>query len=124
MLNREQILQHFDRPQQQVPVEQWGGTVTLTGLGAGDRATVLAEFTEAHKCRAEGDAAGFGRRWSIIQAKLVVMSVTDEAGTRLFTEDDVPALLGKSPEVIGQLSDAILVMNKFSTKSVEDDAKN
>lgn len=124
MLNREQILGRFDRPQKQVPVEQWGGDVNLTALGAGARSSVLVEFAAAHKCREEGDAAGFNRNWTILQAKLVAMSVTDAEGNRLFTDDDVPALLEKSPEVIGMLSDEALRLNKFSTKAVEDDAKN
>lgn len=124
MLNREQILNSFDRPQKQITVEQWGGDVNLTALGAGDRSGVLAEFAAAQKCREDGDAAGFSRNWTVLQGKLIAMSVTDAEGNRLFTEDDVPALLEKSPEVIGMLSDAALVLNKFSTKAVEDDAKN
>ena len=124
MLNREQILSGFDRELAEVDVPQWGGPVTVAALSAGDRAGVLADFAEAHKYREQGDSAGFGRRWAVIQVRLVIMSVVDDSNQRIFAAEDEAQLLDKSPEVIGLLSDAILQLNKFAVSAVEDDAKN
>lgn len=124
MLNREQILNKFDRAQEVVPVEQWGGDVTISALACGARTEILAQFSEHDKLRKEGDMGGFNRKWTAMQVQLVILSVTDAEGIPLFGPEDEPELLSKSPEVVGFLSDKILALNKFATSAVEDSAKN
>ncbi|SEJ31589.1 hypothetical protein SAMN04244572_03514 [Azotobacter beijerinckii] len=119
MLTREQILAAADLPQKVIDVPEWGGEVTITGLSVRGRAEYIAEMSVlSHQ---EGGAV---RGMANVQLRLIAMSITDPAGTPLFTPDDVEALAGKSPEVIGRLADEATLLNKFVVAAVEADAKN
>lgn len=119
MLTREQILSAQDRPQKVIPVPEWGGEITLTGLSVRAQAEYIADVS-ALSAREGGVVRGM----ATVQVRLVALSITDPAGTPLFSLEDVEALAEKSPEVIGRLADEATLLNKFVVKAVEADAKN
>ena len=122
MLNREQILGAKDRAQQVISVAEWGGDVTITALSVRDRSQVLAQWARlAAEQKEGGDPV---RLMSDIKLNLVALSITDPDGLPLFTLDDVTALATKSDAAIGAISDAVILLNRFSVSATEDAAKN
>lgn len=122
MLTRDQILNASDRPQIAVPVAEWGGEVMLTALSVKDRAAILGDWSRLSAIQKEGG--------DIIAAmletklRLVALSITDETGTPLFTEQDVEALARKSEAAISPIADAAIQLNRFFVGDAEAAAKN
>lgn len=58
-----------------------------------------------------------------VAAALVVYSVQDAAGAHVFTPEDIPALLDKSPSIIARLAAVAMKVNAMDA-TVEDARKN
>ncbi len=56
--------------------------------------------------------------------KVLIVSICDKDGNRIFTKDDVDALLGKNSRIITWLREKILEINFKSMKDLDDLAKN
>lgn len=106
---RKAILAANDRPLVAEPVGQWGTTVYLRALSAGDRMDLGEHF---------GKLNTQGR-----MARLVSMSVCDSTGARVFAvgvegdpfklSEDELALIDKSYEAMSALSDRVRDLNKL-----------
>jgi hypothetical protein len=59
-----------------------------------------------------------------VRAKLVVRSVVDEDGNRVFRDQDAPALGEKSAAVLDKLYDVASRLSKVTQEDVEELAKN
>lgn len=90
MLKREEILSKTDLKKETLSVEEWGGDVIVSEMSAAMR----DGWEQAIR---EKDASG---RLVSPRAKLVVFTVVDEEGERIFKDDDI--------EAIGKLSSATL----------------
>ena len=73
-------LRRKPNPADSLDVPEWGGRVFVTVMSG----------TQRHTLFAKGDSE------DLAQAKLLVRSLTDEEGARLFTDEDAPALMEQS----------------------------
>jgi hypothetical protein len=118
-LNRDGILGAVDVQTEKVFVKEWGDDVIVRGL-TGDE---LDNFQgSVRQFRPTFD--GKGMETVLIQdgmrAKLLVKCLVDEAGERLFTDQDAPALGAKNGAVIDRLYD---VASRLSGLSEEEKAE-
>lgn len=107
MLTREQILSLNDLPTKSVEVPEWGTSVYVRPMSGADRRKFFAllptdEVTNAH---------------------MVAWCACDENGVRLFTDEDVTALLAKHGRALDRIASAALDFNTLSPESHEA-AKN
>lgn len=117
MLSREAILAADDLKTETVPVPEWGGSVTVRGLSV----RALVKWQAKFGFGLEED--GQGSREDIAPS-LVALSVIDEAGGLMFSEDDVEALGAKSPSSIQTVFDACLRVNGLAPGADADAEKN
>lgn len=90
MLTKAQIISANDLPTEVVEVPEWGGSVTVRGLTA-------AEFCEYRMSQRRVNAAGDEVfNWQNFNARLVAMTVIDDAGKPMFEEAEIKMLAGKS----------------------------
>jgi hypothetical protein len=97
LLTAEQILAADDGGYEEVPCEEWGGSVlvwTVTELEIG-------RFQQSLQPARKRDQPDM----SLARAKLVALCVRDESGKRLFTEAQVGALARKSPRLIDLITE-------------------
>lgn len=58
------------------------------------------------------------------QAMIVMLCSCDANGDRIFTKDDIPALMSKNPHALKLIADAAQSLNKMDNDSIEDEAGN
>lgn len=116
-LNREAILAAEDLPRELVEVPEWGGAVYVRALTGAERDQFEASIVEQR---------GRDVRMNMrnIRAKLVALTVVDEGGQRIFTDDDVAALGGKSAAALDRLFAVAQRLSGLSKEDVEELAKN
>jgi len=93
MLDKAAILAAPDMPTEEVAVPEWGGTVKVRGLTAAERDVF--------------DTTCFDGNGKLLvanfRAQLVVRTVVDDAGVRIFADTDVELLGGKASTAIDRL---------------------
>ena len=112
-LDKTAILAAQDIKTEDVPVPEWGGSVRVCTLSAGD----LLGFWDA--CR---DEAGALRR-DRVQPELLLRAIVGADGTPLFTGADVCDLMAKSAAAVGRLFEAAQRLNGLGGEA-EEAAKN
>lgn len=114
LISKQQILQSCDLAHEDVAVPEWGGTVRVRCLTGAER-----EEYDSFRLRAreKGD-------WRGVMARLLVLSLVDEQGQRLFAEADVPLLASKSGKVLDRLTDVALRLSGLTDQAVKDLEKN
>lgn len=117
LLTRDSILKVQDLETEDVEVPEWGGTVRVQGLTGAQR----DEFES-------GVVSLKGKRQELnmqnIRAKLVVLSVVDENGERVFTDDDAGLLGMKSAVALQRVFDVAQRLSGITEDDVEELAKN
>src|SRR5438270_806435 len=108
MITRELLLQKRDLARKEVAVPGLDGSVFVRNMTAGER----DRFEQI-----AGPAEKQGRR--NYRALIVAFSACDEAGARLFTEADLPALAEQSVTVIDPIAEAAAEVNGFSRADVD-----
>ena len=88
---REDILKADDLGYEDVDVTEWGETIRVRGLTAGEAERFGKEITQ-------GDADD-------VMARLLVRVLTSLDGKRIFADEDAEALSGKNAKVIRRLFD-------------------
>jgi len=116
-LTRDEILQVQDLPVEDVHVPEWGGWVRVRGLTAEERDRFEASILE-------GQGKHARVKMENIRAKLVAMTVVDEEGNRLFTDEDVAALAKKSAAAVQRVFDVAMRLSGLTEAAVEELAKN
>jgi hypothetical protein len=109
-LTREAILAVPDRTIEEVSIPEWGGKVFVRNMSGAERDQFEASLIEIRGKRQIFDMVN-------VRAKLVSLSVCDEAGGLLFTEQDVRALGEKSASAIQRI---FRVAQRLSGLSEED----
>ena len=99
-LNRDAILAADDYFREYVDMPEWGGGVYVRALSAA-AGLGMANRPEAD----EMDQATANIGW------LLVKTVVDENGQPIFTNDDIPALMGKSKAAIDRLMTVAMRVN-------------
>jgi hypothetical protein len=114
LLSREQILGADDRRTEDVAVPEWGGTVRVRALSGAERDAYEASIVTV---RPDGSS-----RVSLknLRGRLVSLSVVDEEGNRVFSEEDAVALGEKSASALERVFD---VARRLSGLSEDDVAE-
>ena len=111
-LSRDEFLSGKDLVTEDVDVPELGGTVRVTELSVGEMEAFYGSFP------ADVD----GKRVAKLEhfrEKLLSFTVVDEAGNRLFIDDDIPALGKKSLKVVQRLFE---VAQRLNGMAAEKDA--
>ena len=114
MLNREEILSKVTLKTEKVFVEDWGGDVIVSELSGASRDAWEQSISEKD---------GSGRLVSP-RAKLVLFTVVDEKGERLFKDDDVKAIGKLSSAALEKICEVSMLLNGLGSGSVAESKKN
>lgn len=116
LLSRSTILETKDLNSEDVPVPEWGGTVRVRALTGEER--------DAFEIQLAGDGDKKKRDLNNLRAKLVARSVVDEAGARIFTDDDVHKLGLKSAAALDTVFTVAQRLSGLRKEDVEELAGN
>jgi hypothetical protein len=111
VLTRDAILGADDLPKEKVEVPEWGGDVYVRTLTGTERDSFEKQW------------AG-GKVPEHVRAGLVVKTLVDESGKRIFEDGDVAKLGSKSAMVLDRLFAIAQRLNGLSQKDVEELEKN
>jgi len=121
VLSREEILSGRSLKHEDVEVPELGGSVRVYELAPRQR----MDFVRWMKARGvdEGLEAVDALAIADVRERLVAMSLRDEAGALLFSEDDVPALGAMlSEEVLQRLAERARYMSGMGDAAIEERA--
>ena len=117
-LTREQILGAIDLQIEAVPVPEWGGTVYVRNLNGKGR-----DAFEGSRIRIK-DNNKVEMVHDNTRAKLGSMTLCDETGVLLFSEDDVAALGEKSASALDRCFDVAQRLSGLRPQDLELKGKN
>jgi hypothetical protein len=112
LLTKDQIQSAADRPTKLVEVPEWGGDLIVATMDG----TLRARYEEYLRV----GPGGFEK----LRAVIVSLTVVDEAGQPLFTEDDVEWLNKKSGAALDRVFDAAIRLNKLRKADMDELEKN
>lgn len=104
-LNKKAILAAKDTKLEKVNVPEWGDDVFIKTLSGTERDA----FEEAYSTE----------KMRNFRPRFLVLTLCDDKGERLFTDDEVDALGAKSAAVINRLFDKAWAFNAFRSEDVE-----
>lgn len=113
LLSKSAILDASDLKHEDVHVPQWGGTVRVRTMNGIER----DEFRAA--IASEGDVP-VGK----FSAALLVATIVDESGARLFTAEDMAALQAKSASSLDAPAAVAMRLNGLGGNAVGEAEKN
>ena len=96
VLTRTQIEQARQLPREVVPVPELGGDVIVQGMSGTEREAWEASIFDAEGNRRDPQDRHF-------RARLVIRSVVDDAGQRLFADDDVELVSAFRYDILNRL---------------------
>ena len=117
LLSKEAILQAQDLPTELVPVPEWGGEILVRGLTGAERDAFEQSIVEQR-----GKSTRINLR--NLRAKLVAMTVVDEQGNRLFSDDEAEALGRKSAAALNRVFEVAQRLSGLRPEDVEELAGN
>ena len=117
ILTREQILQANDIITETISVPEWGGEVLVRGL-SGSQRDAFENATLEQKGRSQRV------NLANVRARLCALSIVDENGKRMFSDEDVRALGRKSAAALDRVFSAAQRLSGLSDEDVEELAKN
>lgn len=118
LLSKDQILEASDLQTITVSVPEWGGDVQIRSMTGADR-------DEFESSMVKTDAAGNRvADMSNHKAKLVAMTLVDEDGNRMFTQDDVTRLAMKSSAALTRVFESAQELNGIGVKADKAAEKN
>jgi len=117
LLTREAILAAEDLPTEQVPVPEWKGDVLVRSLTGVERdAFEESLYTGQGKDRQQN--------LSNLRARLAALTVVDENGNRVFSDDDAAQLGEKSAAALDVVFSVAQRLSGLSARDVEKLTKN
>lgn len=108
MLDRSAILDVTDTPLVYVEVPEWSGAVNVPVVS-------LAELDDLAKAQKSADNSN---------ALMAVRIIRDDAGDRIFTDDDAPVLAKKSSKALFRILKRFNEVNGLTGSAQDDAAKN
>jgi len=112
-LNRDQILEASDLKTETVAVPEWGGDVIVSSMTGATRDSWEQSLV-----------LNVGGKSSVnmenMRARLVVATVVDESGNRLFTDADVAQLGAKSGAALERVCKVAQRLNGLTDADLED----
>ena len=117
-LTKDQILEAQDLQSESVHVHEWGGDVLVRTMTGADR-----DAFESSMITTLQDGT---RKPNMVnmRAKLVALTVVDDAGSRLFDVGDVDRLALKSASALERVFNAAQRINGLGAQAEADAAKN
>ena len=116
LLTQDAILSADDLTRERIDLPEWGdGAFAFVRTLEGNERDMFEE-----SCQGKGDKPNLKN----IRAKLVVLTLCDESGKRLFTDMQVNAVGKKSAAVLDRIFGVAQRLNGLTAKDVEDLAKN
>jgi hypothetical protein len=112
-LTRDLILSVNDIQQEVVDVPEWGGKVLVRGMTGSQRDLFERTVVQTKGKNVEANFENF-------RAKLLIWTVVDAEGTRLFRETDVVALGKKSAAAMSRVAEVASRLSGLSTEDVEE----
>ena len=114
MLNKAQILAADDLPKEVVTVPEWGGEVFVRML------------TGTERDRFEASLQGEKGKIDLtnVRARFCSLTMVDDAGKRLFADNEVMGLGQKSAKALDRVFGASQKLNGLTDADVEELAKN
>jgi hypothetical protein len=113
LLSRDVILDADDLEYEDLEVKEWGGTVRVRALTGAERDAYEASMRQQ---RGKDFVANFAN----IRAKLVVRSVVDSDGERIFADNDAPALGKKSAAALDRVFEVASRLSRLSDEDVDE----
>ena len=104
-LSRDQILGADDLGLVEVSVPEWGGSVSLRVMRGHERDAFEVRMSAEDRAN--------------VRARLAALSIVDEAGVRLFSDDDIEALGEKSASALNRVFERAMSLNGFTDADVE-----
>ena len=105
VLSKDAIKQATDFKVEKVSVPEWGGDVYLKTLSGTERDAFEEGYAE--------------QKMKNFRARFLVLTLCDESGERMFSDDEAADLGGKSTVVLNRLFDAAWALNAFRTEDVD-----
>lgn len=112
-LTKEQILAANDLGLLELPVPEWGGSVFIRVMTAGERDSYENEWLTNKNKGVDN-----------FRTKFLQRVLCDDKGTLLFTPGEIDALAKKSAKAVGHVWEAAMRHNKLTDEDVEELAKN
>lgn len=117
-LSKDQILEASDLKTETVTVAEWGGDVIVRTMTGTDRDAFESSLVTL-------DAGGKAvQNLDNMRVKLLVMTLVDDAGNRLFDAGDIAMLGRKSSGAIERVYAVAARLNGIGAKAEADAAKN
>lgn len=118
MLSKNEIVAAQDRKIIKVEVPEWNGEVGIALMNAADRDSWENEVISF-------DAKGkVQTKKEFFRLKLLVRTLVDDRGIRLFSDEEILELGKKSSEVILRLFEKSMEVNKLSKSDADELEKN
>jgi hypothetical protein len=116
-LTRDAILKAHDLPTEVVEIPEWNGSVIVRGLTGTERDAFEQSIVEQR---------GKNTRMNLrnIRAKLVALTVVDEEGNRVFSDEDAEALGKKSAAALDRIFAIAQRLSGLRPEDVEELAGN
>lgn len=113
LLSRDAILGASDIQSEIVDVPEWGGSVRVQGMSGTDRDAFEASLLK-------GKGKNTSVNYNNLRAKLLVRSIVDDSGERIFGEHDIAALGAKSAAALNRVYNVAQRLNGLSDEDVEE----
>lgn len=110
ILNKNTILSAVDLARETVNVPEWGGDIVLQEMTALDR----------EKLRGELDIDGDKVSTDNLAGRVLVRCIVDDAGVRIFNDDDAEILGNKGQKPLRRLFEKAMAMNAMFTDDEEE----
>lgn len=114
ILGKNLILSAVDLKSEDVPVPEWGGDVRVRSLTGAERDAFDTSLLGKDGKRNLGN----------IRARLLALTIVDENGDRVFSDDDADQLGAKSAGVLERLFEVAQRLNGMGAAAEEEIAKN
>ena len=118
VLSKEQILEAADLQSVPVEVPEWGGRVLVRTMTGADR-----DAFENRMVTVKSDGTRTPDMTNL-RAKLVALTLVDDAGNRLFEVGDIPRLAAKSAAALERVFEAAQRINGLGLKAEDEAVKN
>ncbi len=116
-LSRDQLLDLPDLKTEEVYVEEWASHVRIRSLTGTERDQFESDSVERKGKNYEANLKN-------LRARLVVLTVVDEAGKRVFADKDVAAVGRKNAAALNTIFEAARKLSGMTKEDVEELEKN
>jgi len=113
MLDRDSILSAPDIRPQRIEVPEWGGFVYGRGLTARERDAFEAATMKQRNGQQVVDTRN-------MRARLAALGICDEAGRRVFSDEDISALGAKSSLALERVFDAVRNLSGMTNEDLAE----